>query len=265
MKKVIALSFVALISILALTSAITTGSGAPYGHTGSTGDASNCTHCHGGTTTTDNFITTNIPVSGYIAGITYTITITATKSGINKFGFQVTAEDTSNNKAGSFAITNSAETKMVQDEVTHTGNGTTASNNSKTWLMDWTAPASGTGVIGFYSAVNAANGDGGIAGDQIILSTLTIHEDVTNTIASDDAESFINLYPTVASSSITISSAKAISQISIYDAMGKRVYKSELNSQSKKHLIDINKLKSGVYFAHINWGSSVKIAKFIKK
>lgn len=265
MIKKITLSLAILVSIFALTSAITIGSGAPYGKTGSPGDGSNCTHCHAGTTTPANFITTNIPAAGYIPGTTYTITITATKSGINKFGFEMTAEDGSKNKVGSFSITNTSETKMVQDEVTHTGNGTAGANNQKVWTMDWTAPASGTGEVTFYSAVLAANGNGGTSGDQVILSNLGVQEDVTNTIANNDEDIFVRLFPTVAHDFITIASSEVINQVFIFDAMGKEIYRINGNNPSKKLKVELSKFKSGVYFTHIQMGTTLKIAKFIKE
>ena len=265
MRKKITLSFIAFLSILALTSAITNGSGSPYGRTGSPGDGSNCTHCHGGTPTTDTFITTNIPASGYVPATTYTISIAASKAGINKFGFEITAEDSLNNKVGTFAITNTAETKMVQDEVTHTGSGTTTSNNQKSWSMNWTAPAAGTGDIGFYSAVNAANGNGGTSGDQIILSSLMVMEDVTNSIAENTDRSLVSIYPTVSSDYINITSGKEIKRVMIYDAMGKTVITIQINSNRKTLKIDISSLSSGIYLAHIQMGSKTVISRFIKE
>jgi hypothetical protein len=49
--------------------------GAPPSKTGSPGDGSNCTECHGGTpSTVAGWITSNIPVNGYTPGQTYQIT-----------------------------------------------------------------------------------------------------------------------------------------------------------------------------------------------
>src|ERR1700741_768120 len=70
--------------------------GAPAGKTGSPGDGGNCTGCHTGTATTQtSLITSDIPVSGYVPGTTYTITASVSKTGINKFGFEISPQNTS--------------------------------------------------------------------------------------------------------------------------------------------------------------------------
>ena len=60
-----------------LSPAHSNAGGAPIGKTGSPGDGSNCTGCHSGVATTSaGLITSNVPVTGYIPGNTYTITAT---------------------------------------------------------------------------------------------------------------------------------------------------------------------------------------------
>jgi len=91
--------------------------GAPFdGVTGSPGDGGvSCTSCHN---IIDNYGTTiaissNIPSNGFELGKTYQITVTLTANSIAaKFGFQITAEDTSNAKVGSFSLTETNNTKV---------------------------------------------------------------------------------------------------------------------------------------------------------
>ena len=113
--------------------------GSPGGKTGSVTDSKTCTQCHGGTATkVTGWITTNIPDSGYIPGVSYTITPIGTHTGVVKFGFELTAEDNSGAKIGSFIITNAGQTKLVNSNtaVTHTSGGNTPAGNSKTWSFD---------------------------------------------------------------------------------------------------------------------------------
>jgi len=155
-------------------------SGSPGGKTGSPGDGSNCTECHTGTPqSASSWITTNIPASGYTPGETYTITASGTHSGVNKFGFETTAEALGGAKKGTFIITDAAQTKFTNSNkaVTHTSGGTTPSGNSKSWTFDWTAPAAGTGNVTFFGAFNAANGNGNTGGDVIYLSSTTVSEE----------------------------------------------------------------------------------------
>lgn len=263
-KKYIFLGVTFLIS-LGLISGITNGSQAPFGHTGSVGDAKNCTVCHSGAAPlTDNNISTNIPVTGYIPGTTYTITLDVTKAGINKFGFQLTSENSSGIKKGAFIITNASQTKMIQSEVTHTGNGTGATNNQKVWSVDWTAPAAGTGTIFFFSAINAANGDGGVNGDQIILSSTSISEDLSASINNESLNNFISVFPTVASEVVNVTSSSKIQQIRVYDTTGKLFLNID-NQNNASAQIDVSSLQSGVYLATIKTSTQIRTLKFIKR
>ncbi len=153
--------------------------GSPGGRTGSPGDGTNCTACHAGIATPQTaWISSDIPAQGYEAGETYTITATGTHSGVQKFGFELTAEDQASDKVGTFTITNSTRTKLANasQAVTHTSGGNTPTANSATWSMDWTAPDVGTGTVVFYAAFNAANGNEETSGDQIYTSLLTVEE-----------------------------------------------------------------------------------------
>ncbi len=157
--------------------------GSPGGRTGSPGDSGqNCTGCHSGSPqSASNWITTNIPPAGYVPGQTYTITASGTHTGVVKFGFELTAENSQGIKAGTFIITNLTQTKLINQNkaVTHLAGGTTPSGNTKTWSMNWTAPAQGTGPITFYAALNAANGNGNNSGDVIYLTSATVQEQET--------------------------------------------------------------------------------------
>ena len=265
MIKKITFIFFALVFAAALTSSITNGSGAPYKTTGSPGDGKDCSMCHSGSTATANFITTDIPASGYISGQTYTITLTATKSGINKFGFELTAEDAAHAKKGAFAITNTAETKMVMDEVTHTGNGTSGTNGSKTWTAQWTAPPAGTGAVTFYSAVNAANGDGGTGGDQTILSNLTVQEDPSNAIGSASGKKSLKVYPSVVSSQLSVEAGDDIFRLYVSDMSGKIVLDKNLPASTRNIKLNLGTFSKGLYLLSVETKSGKAVKKFMKK
>lgn len=172
--------FLPLLLFPILVVVIAASNGSPGGRTGSVGDnGQNCTGCHSGTPqNAANWITTNIPISGYVPGQTYTITATGTHSGVVKFGFELTAENSAGGKVGTFIITNTTQTKLVNQNkaVTHLAGGTTPSGNTKTWSTDWTAPNPGVGAVTFSSALNAANGNGNTSGDVIYLTSTTVQE-----------------------------------------------------------------------------------------
>ena len=155
------------------------------GQTGSPTDGVSCTQCHYAGSGTGATITTNIPSTGYVPGTTYTITATVAQTGINKFGFEITSEKNAGGaKTGTFFVTNSTQTKLVNSNtaITHKSAGTSGTNN-KSWSMDWQAPTSGTGAITFYGAYIAANGNGQNTGDTYHSASSTFNEFICNTSA----------------------------------------------------------------------------------
>lgn len=162
--------------LLAISSTVFTNTGgAPAGRTAAPGEG-NCTGCHSGSLITsgadwNNFtITSNIPVTGYVPGSTYTITISHTQSGINKWGFQATVLNSSNTMAGTIVNTNTLQmSTQTSGGKTYIGqnSGGTSGSGTKSWSFDWTAPNPGVGSITVYAVVNASNNNSSDAGDLI--------------------------------------------------------------------------------------------------
>ncbi|MCC5915984.1 MAG: T9SS type A sorting domain-containing protein [Cryomorphaceae bacterium] len=135
-------------------------------YSGSPGDNGiTCINCHafaGQVQHISNAITTNMPGGEYTPGDTFTVTLTISHPTNNVFGFQVTAEDSNDAKVGTFITTN-ASSQVVNggNAATHTTAGNQGTNNSRTWEINWIAPAAGTGDVTFYAAFNASNGNNG--------------------------------------------------------------------------------------------------------
>jgi hypothetical protein len=141
--------------------------GAPAGVTGSPGDGSNCTSCHGGTaTTTAGLITSNIPTGGYIAGQTYQITATNNLTGSGKYGFEVSPQNAAGTQLGTLVAGTGSHLVGGTKYVTHTN----ANSTTQAWTFSWVAPAAGTGPVTFYGAF-AKNYPGPVTN-----STLTVQE-----------------------------------------------------------------------------------------
>ncbi|MES2780613.1 MAG: choice-of-anchor V domain-containing protein [Bacteroidota bacterium] len=157
----------------------TNGTGAPAGNTNAPGDG-NCTSCHGGaviisgTNWNNMTITHNIPANGYMPGSSYTITVSHTISGINKWGFQFTSINGSFAKVGTL-IAGTGSQALTGGYVTHNASGT-AGSGTKSWSFTWVAPPTGAGIISFYAIVNAANGDNNSTGDQIYSKSVSVQE-----------------------------------------------------------------------------------------
>ncbi len=137
------------------------------GLSGSPADGGNCTSCHGSRVqvTPSHWFTSNIPVSGYVPGTTYTITCKAasTASGhTSNFGFEASPQNTSGAVVGSLAniaTSGTGSTQITSSKwVTHTGSSYTGTDSTK-WSFKWTAPNPGVGAVNFYGSFNCGSGD----------------------------------------------------------------------------------------------------------
>lgn len=162
--------------------------GSPGGYSGSPSDGgSTCTSCHGGgaPTTQTGLIASTIPAEGYTPGITYTLTLTASYQNRTKYGFELSVNNSGGTNIGGLIHTTTATRAVNTKNATHSNSGTAAAGGSRTWTLDWTAPASGSGNITFYLVVNATNSNGSSSGDVILKSTLTVSEKVDPCVIND--------------------------------------------------------------------------------
>lgn len=168
MKKTNYLTFAIIASVVLLTGfAAFYPSGAPAGYSGSPGDGSDCSSCHGtAATTAAGWITSDIPAAGYTAGQAYTITATNNMGGSGKYGYEISPQNVAGTLLGT--LTAGTNSKLVGSGkyITHS----TSSSTIKTWTFTWTAPLAGTGSVTFYGAF--ARGYSG----PTTLSTLVVSE-----------------------------------------------------------------------------------------
>lgn len=241
MKKLLTILSIAFAGLILFYPTISNsnGSGSPGGKTGSPTDGVSCSGCHYAGVGTGATITTNIPANGYVPNQVYTITAQVSQTGINKFGFEITAEEDNfgSAKTGTFIVTNSTETQPTNNNsaITHKASGTSASD-SKSWSMDWQAPNTGTGAVTFYGSFMGTNGDGTNSGDTYHSATLTVNEGIANsitTISSKDQFIFNSITKTI--------ECIDNSNVSIYNIQGKLVLFS-----NKKHT-NLSNLKKGTY------------------
>lgn len=173
----------ALFLLLVVTAAVTAKiTGPEPGYTGAPNELGTCVACH------DSFHTENVgpgtinltgdPIDGvYEPGKQYTLTVTVSQSKRQRFGFQITALDTSNHRAGTLASLG-GDTQVLSETgfggrqyIEHTELGTLPNAaNSRVWQIRWTAPDTDIGAVIFYMAGNAANGDQTNQGDYIYTS-----------------------------------------------------------------------------------------------
>ncbi len=152
-------------------------SGPPAGYTGAPNEEPEaCAECHVPPDAGTGQISVSAPQT-YIPGQTYQITVTHTNADPTRlrWGFQLTALDPSDEKAGNLQSTdaltqilNNAGPGGARQYVEHTSAGTfVGQQGGASWTFNWTAPPTDVGPITFYSAGNHANNDGNTSGDHI--------------------------------------------------------------------------------------------------
>jgi uncharacterized repeat protein (TIGR01451 family) len=152
-------------------------SGPPAGYTGAPREEPEaCAECHVPSDAGTGQISITAP-STYIPGQTYPITVTHTNPDPTRirWGFQLTALDTSDEQAGTLTpldgttqVLNNAGPNNSRQYIEHTATGTfIGQQNSVSWHFNWTAPPTDIGFVTFYAAGNHANNDGNSSGDYI--------------------------------------------------------------------------------------------------
>ncbi len=228
--------------------------GAPVSVSGSPGDGANCTQCHGGTaTTTAGLITSNIPVTGYVAGQTYQITATNNIAGSGKYGFEVSPQNAAGTQLGKLvAGTGSVLLAGGTKYITHSS----ASSSTKTWTFSWIAPAAGSGQVTFYGAM-ARNYPG-----VVTLSSLVVKEALTTTGLPDNQAS-TNVLASGSNGLITVvlntNASKA--KITVFDLSGRQLLTTSVSGDGSYQLDQT--FKTGVYIILVQADKSVFKKKII--
>jgi hypothetical protein len=228
-KSLLAFSTLIILSILFYPQAevISMSTGSPGGMSGAPGDNS-CVQCHNsfGLNTGSAIvnITSNIPITGYVPGNTYTITASAAQTGISKYGFEV------HEALGSILVTNSTTTKHVgvgSNRITHEAAGTTVLVNSISWSFDWVAPPVGSGNATFYGAFVAADYPSGNSNDNVYTTNLIVSEFTSVLGCTDTLACNYNTLATVDDSSCVYEAiSTVITEICLGDSVlvGSSVY-----------------------------------------
>jgi len=223
---------------------------------GSPGDGgASCTACHSGNADlgASASITTNIPAAGYDLNTDYTITVNSTSSS-SKLGFQLTAENGSDTKVGSFVA--GSGSRVTGQRITQSSPSTTGD-----WSFTWKSPATNEGSVTFYTAVNATNGNGGTSGDQVVLANTAV-----GVLGISDVKRLdFDVYPNPSSENVTfqLSSGSERATVEFYDYLGRLSLSDKVSISNSK--INVQDLSSGVYIIKVLTDDKIGSQKFIKK
>jgi len=161
--------------------------GPPFGLTGAFGEGT-CQQCHLGNSLNvsgGSLSIKNVP-QNYTPGQTYPIQVVISRSGQQRWGFELAARETSNGRqAGTITSTSTATQLGVLggiQYIEHTSSGTSLGSAQGTWTFNWTAPATSVGPVTFAAAGNAANGNFANTGDFIYTATAASQPPLVNPI-----------------------------------------------------------------------------------
>lgn len=243
--------------------------GAPIARTGSPGDTKSCTTCHTGTAQqVTGIMSSNIPPTGYVPGVTYIIDALCIDATRNRFGFEISPQNLTGAKLGVLTITDVVRTKLIGSGkyITHTSAGTTGAG-SILWSFNWTAPPAGSGDVTFYGAFNFSNHNNASSGDLIKLHEMTVSEDLSvQTQEINSSEDFI-IYPNPVKDFAYINFPKitTLEQVSIYNIIGVKIMTNACNQLSGRLELDLSHLEKGTYYVSFETKKGSFSSKMIKQ
>jgi hypothetical protein len=245
--------------------------GAPAQVTGSPADGQTCnkSNCHTGNSVvvTPGIINSNIPITGYVSGTTYTITATVTQTGNSCWGFEISPQNLAGTLLGIPVITDTGQTKIINLKyITHKLAGTSGAN-TKSWSFNWVAPAAGTGDVTFYGAFNYCNGNNLRTGDFIHTSFYTVNEATVGINENAEAYRFL-VFPNPISTTAEISfylPEKTSFNLILYTIGGKKIQTLAASQSFKGSYIYYfeNQLNKGMYLLSIETPSSTVVKKIV--
>lgn len=230
--------------------------GAPAGHTGSPGDAKNCTICHGGTASNvTGILTSDVPETGYIAGSTYNFTVTLTGTG--RKGFQASPQNQGGTQLGTLIAGSDSQLNGSGKYITHNQASNAA---SKTWNFQWVAPSPGTGEVTMYIArvINQPN---------VGLSSLVLNENYSVNVEKM-TKSMARIYPNPAGKHIFAdislkNSGRVVADIFNLNGQKQETLTDvELNAGEQSVRLD-NNLKPGYYILRLTTPDGIQNQKLI--
>ena len=249
MKKQLPFIYVAFCLIAFGALFINSDNGRTGAYAGLSSDNGTCSNCHGGGTVNGTGVQITGAPASYVAGQVYPITLTLKDPDAVSGGFQIVATNgTTTTAIGTFAAGTGSKLNDIKRPVQSSPKLFSA--GAVAWTFNWTAPATGTAVKFFYSAVASNNDRNETVGDAVYSGSqagpLSGVFDVANTVAK------LKIYPNIVrkGGDITVetSSNNTETRLQVVDLSG-RVLKTVAKAQNTEGVkISTSDLPMGRYF-----------------
>ncbi|MES2767341.1 MAG: choice-of-anchor V domain-containing protein [Bacteroidota bacterium] len=208
--------------------------------------------------------------TGYTPGETYPVKITAQRAGTSRFGFEVVALDRNNKNVGTWKMTDSKRTQIINDNVngfqrlyvTHKLASTPAvSPGVGEWAFEWTAPTNYKDSVKFYYVTNATNNDNTNQGDALYLSSVAFAANAPNSVSENAENKAIKVFPNPAAEYIQLSGVEKESTLEIFSNKGTKL----ISGKADNERISLKGFPAGSYIIQITDISGKKeTLRFVK-
>lgn len=210
-------------------------------------------------------------IAAYEPGRSYTLKATITADAAAQvFGFQtVILKESDDTNAGSFGEAPEGMSVVELQGRQYAEHNTPSDENI--FVIEWTAPASGTGEVNIYAACVAANnnvlntGDGSV----FLVDPLTLTELVTDADDINPVFAAVQVLNNPVYNDLNLkiwAEKKANYQLNIANISGQIIYSQKLELLANENLetIDLSTLPSGTYVIQISDGKAVVARKMVK-
>ncbi len=258
-RKIALIIAVLLVGVFTCQQLGSTPTGAPAGSTGSPADGATCfrSGCHfGAPVVKTGIVSSDIPTSGYVPGVTYNMTVSF--SGTGKKGFQISPQSSSGTLLGSLIA--GAGNKIVSSKyITHSG---VKSSTTATWTFKWVAPAAGTGAVTFYCAC-------AVTRNTTWTTTYTINESVAAGITHGEKIQQLTIFPNPVINDLVVKvSLKAATPVSIwvYALSGQLVHAQHMEAKAGDNSFAVNlaAAQKGVYILKLEQDGEQYTSRIVK-
>lgn len=205
-------------------------------------------------------------VTSYVPGQSYTFEVELTSSGAAVYGYQAVCLVSSTNANGGTLSAGTSNTKVVGLSGRTYGDHT-APSATGLFVLNWVAPASGTGTVDFYASGIGADNSLSTSGDKTsIAASLTITESPTGITEINKPQ--LQIYPNPTSGNLLLSNLQnGKTAIQIFNINGTKVESYSVNISNSTLNLDVEVLPAGTYFLQVNNfdNKSVNTLKFVKR
>ena len=230
-----------------------------------------CNGCHTGAAFTVS-LTLRLKDSGgnvvtsYIPGQNYSFEVEVTSSGATVYGYQAVCLVASTNANGGTLTAGTSNTKVVALSGRTYGDHT-APSSSGLFVLNWVAPAVGTGTVKFYSSGIGANNNADDSGDKTTSAVaLTITEGPTGINEKNLPQ--LQIFPNPASDNLVIKNLQnEKTTIQLFSIDGAQVDTYAIDITNSVFSLNIASLSNGTYFIKVSNTEQnlVHTLKFIKR